>query len=556
MMARLHCIRALLLSAFVASSAGAQQPTPQTGRSTFLMLLRNVQVGTEQVSLLRVAGGWTIASTGRIGAPLDLVTRSLEIRYDDDWKPIGLSLDATNRGQAMTLRIAVMGTTAETHSSTTGKATDAMHTIDPSAVLLPNPFFAAYEAVTIRLRSTAAGSVIPVYQGGPNPVTIHVGESRVDQIQTAARLIAARLTHFTLTAAGETDAEADIWADETGRLLRFSVPSQMVEFVREDIAAVSTRHVPISRANDHQVRVPANGFVLAGTVSTPAGEAGRRSPAVILVGGSGPTDREETVAGIPVMGQLAGELADAGFLVVRYDKRGIGQSGGRAETAGLSDFAEDLVAVVKAVSARKDVDPKQIAVVGHSEGGSTALLAAAEERRIAAVVLLATPGVIGSDLILAQQKHLLDRTTLSEADKQAKIDLQKRIHEAVLTSKGWEALPAEVRRQVDNAEFQSILTNDPAKVIPQVRQPLLIVQGSLDTQVDPSNADQLEALAHRRRHPAPVEVVRIPDVNHLFVPAKTGEVEEYASLDPKQVTPALAAAIAQWLQKTLAAPAR
>jgi len=554
-MVRSHCIRAVLLSAFVAAAAGAQ-PTPQTGGATFLMFLRDVQIGTEQASLLRVAGGWTITSSGRIGAPIDIVTRSLEIRYDDEWKAIGLSLDATNRGQAMTLRIAVTGTTATTHQSTTGQATDATHTIDPAAVLLPNPFFAAYEAVTIRLRSTPAGSSIPVYQGGPNPVTIRVGESSIDQIQTTGRLIAARRTHLTLAAAGEADAEADIWADETGRLLRFSVPSQRVEFVREDIAAVSTRHVAISRPNDQQIRVPANGFVLEGTLSTPAGDAGRRSPAIILVGGSGPTDRDETVAGIPLMGQLAGDLADAGFLVVRYDKRGIGQSGGRADSAGLPDYAEDLLAVVKALSARKDVDSKRIAVVGHSEGGSTALLAAADDRRIAAVVLMAAPGVTGSDLILAQQKHLLDRSTLSDADKQAKIDLQKRIHEAVITSKGWEALPASVRRQVDNAEFQSILTNDPAKVMPQVRQPLLIIQGTLDTQVDPSNADRLEALARRRKHSAPVEVVRIPDVNHLFVPAKTGEVDEYASLEEKRVTPAVAAAIAQWLQKTLAAPAR
>ena len=76
----------------------------------------------------------------------------------------------------------------------------------------------------------------------------------------------------------------------------------------------------------------------------------------MLVGGSGPLDRDETVAGIPIFGQLAGALADAGFTVLRYDKRGIGQSGGRVEAAGLTDYAEDLRAAVKFMAARKDVD--------------------------------------------------------------------------------------------------------------------------------------------------------------------------------------------------------
>ena len=84
-----------------------------------------------------------------------------------------------------------------------------------------------------------------------------------------------------------------------------------------------------------------------------------------------------------------------------------------------------------------------------------------------------------------------------------------------------------------------------------MRQPLLIVQGLLDTQVEPANADRLEALARARKRPAPVEVVRIPGVNHLFLPATTGEVDEYARLTGKELSPALPAAIVAWMNKTL-----
>src|SRR5262249_14526883 len=163
----------------------------------------------------------------------------------------------------------------------------------------------------------------------------------------------------------------------------------------------------------------------------------------------------------------------------------------RAESAGLLDYAEDVRAAVKYLTGRKDIDPKRIAVIGHSEGGAVALLAASKEKKIAAVGLLATNGGTGADLILAQQRHLLDRSQMSPDEKQAKVDMQKQIHEAVLTGKGWEKLPADVRRQVDTPEFQSILGNDPAKIIPDVHQPILIVQGALDTQVEPSNADRL-----------------------------------------------------------------
>ena len=257
------------------------------------------------------------------------------------------------------------------------------------------------------------------------------------------------------------------------------------------------------------------------------------------------------VYGIPVVGQIAGALAEAGSIVVRYDKRGVGQSGGRAESASLTDYAEDARAAIKLLESRKDVDPKRIAVVGHSEGGLVALIAAGRDKRIAAVGLIATPGIPGADVVLAQQQRLLNRMTLTPEEKQAKVDAQKKIHEAVITGKGLELLPPEVRRSVDNAEFQSLLASDPAKLVAAVRQPLLIVQGELDTQVEPLNADRLDTLARARKSAPPPEVVKVPGINHLLVPASTGEVDEYATLKDKQVSRQVTDAIAAWLKKTL-----
>ena len=122
-----------------------------------------------------------------------------------------------------------------------------------------------------------------------------------------------------------------------------------------------------------------------------------------------------------------------------------------------------------------------------------------------------------------------------------------------MTGKGLELLPPNVRRSVDNPEFQGILTSDPARLVPQVRQPLLIVQGGLDTQVEPHNADLLEGLARQRKNAAAVEVVKVPGINHLLVPATTGEFSEYADLQDKNVSKAVTGAIVTWLNKTFSA---
>jgi pimeloyl-ACP methyl ester carboxylesterase len=558
----LHSIRATLAALAVATPlvASAQQPPvppplQDAGATSFTIFLRGAPIGSEQVALSRTATGWTIVSTGRLGAPIDVVARRLQVRYTPEWRPLEFTLDGTVRGQPQTVRTVVDGTIAKTESVVAGQRTEKSDTIDPSALLfLPATFFGPYEALAARLKTAAPGSEIPAYLVPQTSITIRAGESSAEQIQTSARVVSARRTRIALLLPG-AQIDADLWTDDAGRMIRFSVPAQSLEVVREDIAAVSSRSVSISRPNDEQVKIPSNGFSLAATLSRPAQASDARLPAVLLVGGSGPTDRDSVAFGIPILGQIAGALAEAGFIVVRYDKRGIGQSGGRAESASLADYAEDVRAVVKMLAGRKDVDPKRIAVIGHSEGGLVALMAAAKDKRIAAIGLVATPGVTGADVVLAQQQRLLNRMTLTPEEKQMKVEAQKKIHEAVITGKGIELLPPDVRRSVDNAEFQSLLISDPAKLVADVRQPLLIVQGGLDTQVEPQNADRLEASARARKNAPPVEVVKVPTVNHLLVPATTGEADEYGTLKDKQVSPLVTDAVATWLKKTLS-PAR
>ena len=531
----------------------AAVPSVGAAQDSYRVLIAGTPLGGEQIAVTRSAEGWTISSTGQVGPPVDSITRRLQVRYDPEWKPLELSIDSTVRGQVFSLRVAVEGATATTHVFSAGRTTDKTDTIAPDALIIPpGAYFAPFAAIAARLRDAAPGSMLHVYVPPQASYDMPVGTPTTEQFQTVNGLVVARRVPTKIAAAGSM-IDAEVWIDANGKLLRFSVPLQGVDVVREDLASVSSRQVTISRPNDEQVKFGSNGVTLAGTLSKPKAATAGKLPAVVLVSGSGPHDRDSVVFDIPIMGEVADALADAGFIVLRYDKRGFGQSGGRLDSASLTDFADDLRAAVQYLADRKDVDPKRIAVVGHSEGGAVALMAAEKDKRIAAVGLVATNGFTGAEIVLAQQQRALARSKLSDEEKQQRVELQKKIIDAVLTGKGLDQLPPGVRRQVDNPEYQSILANDPSKIVPKVKQPILVVQGELDTQVEPLNADRLDALTKSRKNGGPAEVVKVPGINHLLVPAKTGEVDEYATLKGEHVSPAVTGAIISWLKKTLTA---
>src|SRR5262249_52154137 len=252
------------------SSSVAAQGLQDSGPANLTIFVRSVPIGNEQVTIRRTAEGWTIASSGRVGAPIDVVARRIEVHYTTDWHALDFLLEGTVRGVAQTIHTVFEGSQARSTIQTAGQSTEKTDAVDPSAVaVLPNSLFAPFEAVAARLRTTPPGSAIRAY-GVPTTVfEIVVGESSSERIQTTARMIAARRTRIKLVLPGAV-IDADLWTDENSRLIRLSVPAQSLEVVREDVGSVAARSVTISRANDESIRIPANGFVLAGTLSKPA----------------------------------------------------------------------------------------------------------------------------------------------------------------------------------------------------------------------------------------------------------------------------------------------
>ena len=221
-----------------------------------------------------------------------------------------------------------------------------------------------------------------------------------------------------------------VYADEGGSLVRVSIPGQGVEVMRDDLASplarTSVHSNPGDEAGEHSGR-PAS----TSAPRSPGPRSGKptgatRLPAVILLAGAAADERDGVVGGVPMLGQLAGALADAGFLAVRYDKRGFGQSGGRAESATLADQAEDALAVVRWLSKRGTIDRDRIALVGHNEGAWMALLTATRERRIAAVVSIAAAvDYLAPSACSSSSGTCSSRTALPPAERVAKIELQK-----------------------------------------------------------------------------------------------------------------------------------
>ncbi len=559
-----HCTVGLVLAAAVAI-AGAQAPAPPASpAAAFTVFLKGSQIGTVEVSVERSAAGIVVRGTTRLGPPLALTVRGALVRYDNEWKPLEFALVGAVQDGELSVRTTFADGKAASVIEELGKTSSKTDAVSSDAVVLSNAFLGAYEALAARLATAQPGVVIPAYIAPQREVTIRVAFVADETLQAPGRTVPTRHLQLVLETP-DAPVNIDLWHDGSGRLVRFSVPVQSLDIVRADVATVAARRETLTRASDEQVSIPANGFNLAATVSRPAAASAPaqtrqpqlKLPAVVLVSGSGPTDRDETIANIPIFAQMANALADAGFLVVRYDKRGGGQSGGRIEAATIADYADDAVSVSKYLEKRKDVDNRRIALVGYAEGAWMALVAASSHGRIAAVALVAAAGSTGEELMLERQRDALARLEIPEAERLSRIALQQRIHKAVLTGSGWEDIQPAVRHQADTPWFRSFLLFDPAKTMLRVRKPVLILHGGLDREVSSAQLEKLIAAATSRqpRQGQTVEARKIDGVNHLLVPAKTGDVDEYSSLADRAVSRDLLSALTTWLQATLPAPA-
>ena len=308
---------------------------------------------------------------------------------------------------------------------------------------------------------------------------------------------------------------------------------------------------------------------LAGTLTLPEGDG--PFPAAVLITGSGPQDRDETLLGHKPFLVIADHLTRAGIAVLRFDDRGVGKSTGDFAAATSRDFADDVRAGVDFLAGRDDVASDAIGLIGHSEGGLIAPMVAAIDDRVAWLVLLAGPGVTGRE-ILARQRRLITAANGQPMSDETLLKADRLVQLAAADDVDEEALRAATRVQIaiargiepddvplDDAElvatvrqvggpwFRFFVRYDPRTDLRRVDVPVLALNGELDLQVDPAqNLPEIEE-ALRDAGNDDVTVRELEGLNHLFQTATTGSPDEYEKIE-ETFSPIALDAMTDWIR--------
>lgn len=315
---------------------------------------------------------------------------------------------------------------------------------------------------------------------------------------------------------------------------------------------------------------------LAGTLTIPQGSG--PFPAVILVSGSGPQDRDESLMNHKPFLILADFLSRNGIAVLRYDDRGVAKSGGDFASATTYDFADDAESALLYLKSRKEIDGSKTGMIGHSEGGQIAAILGARSKSLNFLVALAGPGIVSEEIIYIQAE-LIDKASgrdEKEIEYEQKITrtifkILKETPDSALTKEKMTAafnefvsgLPPEIQkkeeyseqsiaRQIDrinNKWFRNFLTYNAADDFAKTKIPSLCLLGEKDLQVPPAgNKEGLEA-AFKKAGNKNYEIKVIPGVNHLFQTAKTGSPSEYAQIE-ETMSPIVLQTVLDWIKKT------
>lgn len=327
---------------------------------------------------------------------------------------------------------------------------------------------------------------------------------------------------------------------------------------------------------------------LGGTLVLPGGpgpdgaELKGPFPAVVFISGSGAQDRDETIFDHKPFALLADALARVGVASLRTDDRGVGESTGKLDDATYEDSKADVVAQVAFLAGRPEIDKRKIGLIGHSEGGVIAPHVAVDKTSgVAFVVTLAGPATTGRAIIRQQNLDglltqgvtkeqaapILDavdalfaaldaNAPAEELDKkaQAVADASATVGKSfgqTIPEAGIKAMVAQMKNYAKSPRLMAWVRANPMPDLLALNVPFVAFYGDKDTQVPAAiHAAALGEAFAKEGHGKPTIVV-VPDANHLFQHATTGQVPEYAEIEETMV-PATLQQIVEWIRKVAA----
>jgi pimeloyl-ACP methyl ester carboxylesterase len=417
--------------------------------------------------------------------------------------------------------------------------------------------------LVLRVRTTPYGTRVSL----DSPDMMAMG-LQVEQLERAGDSVRFRVPMGGVQFAGTLTERPHAIA---GEWVREGQPAAPVTFVRDTAGAprrVRTQW-PITPKGYHAEEVsfanPTDQRVtLAGTLTVPDGAG--PFPAVVLISGSGPQDRDETIFGHKPFAVLADYLTRRGIAVLRYDDRGFAKSTGGFASATSADFATDANAAVRYLKTRKEINPRAIGLAGHSEGGLIAPIAAVDNDGIAFVVLLAGPGTRTEQVLISQSRLI----GMSQGVAESEIDRMEPILRVVLRAVGSATDSADAVARVraemtterlailgitaaqsepmvnqwTSAWMRYFLAFDPANYLSRLRVPVLAINGSLDVQV--ASAENLAGMRVALAQNPDATVRELPGLNHFFQTAKTGAIGEYDGI-AETFAPSALAVVGDWI---------
>ena len=253
---RFHCT-ALLAVLLSAAPVAAQQnlPTPATGEATFNILFKGIQVGREQVTLSRGSAGWIITSSGTSGPPINLNIRRFEMKYTDDWQPLELKIEAVLRNAGIALATSFSMTTAINEVSQNGTTNSKEDQITARTVVLPNNFYASYEALAVHLAASQVDAEIPVYVAPQAEIRVKVRAITTQALAGPTGTMDIRRYDLTFNNPG-TPLDGSVSIDNRSRFVRLELPSAGLTVVRDDASSVALRATISRNPTDVDVTFP------------------------------------------------------------------------------------------------------------------------------------------------------------------------------------------------------------------------------------------------------------------------------------------------------------
>ncbi|MDH4222223.1 MAG: alpha/beta fold hydrolase [candidate division Zixibacteria bacterium] len=315
------------------------------------------------------------------------------------------------------------------------------------------------------------------------------------------------------------------------------------------------------------------GIKIAGTLTLPRSEG--PFVAALLITGSGPQDRDEAVFGHRPFLVLADYLTRRGIAVLRVDDRGIGKSTGSFATATSEDFADDVLKGVEYLKSLKEVNPKQIGLIGHSEGGYLAPMAATQSPDISFIIMMAGTGLTGEEIIYLQSALILKANGISDDVINKDLQLKKQVFAVVKEEQDTVEVERKLRTMFNDAlaqmseeekqtmgysketldlslkEMKSpwlryFLTYDPKPTLMKVKCPVLAINGEKDLQVPPKENIKAIEEALKAGGNKDYTVKEMPGLNHLFQTAQTGSPTEYSRIE-ETISPVALTIIGDWI---------